>query len=128
VTPRARAAAIVAPSAAETAQRTAAELPPVSAPVESVRPVMASPQQAQVVQEPPRSDPPPPAPATRPPVQRAMAPATAPDGPPPVGATARCKDGTYLFVPATEQSCGDRGGLAVTFAPRPAPPPPPRRP
>ena len=43
-------------------------------------------------------------------------------GPPPAGATGRCKDGTYLTGAATEAQCGARGGLAATFsAPRRAP-------
>jgi len=50
------------------------------------------------------------------------------DGPPPSGATARCKDGTYLFTPANEHSCDSRGGLVVLISPKPAPPTPPRRP
>lgn len=129
VAPRTRAAVQGAQQATETAVRaTAAPLRPASAPVDSVRPTIAPARQVQVPLEPPRVDPPPPVPGTRQPTQNAVAPASAPDGPPPVGATARCKDGTYLFVPTTEQSCSDRGGIAVTFTPRPAPPTPPRRP
>ena len=129
VAPRTRAAVQGAQQATEAAVRaTATPLRPASAPVDSVRPTKAAPQPVQVLEEPPRVDPPPPAPGTRPSAQKAVAPASAPDGPPPVGATARCKDGTYLFVPTNDQSCSERGGFAVTFTPRPAAPTPPRRP
>ena len=127
VAPRTRAAAQVAPQGEETLRTTPVAPRRVSAPVDSVRPTVASPQQAQAVREPPRADPPPPPPATRQPALNATQTA-APDGPPPTGATARCKDGTYLFTPTNQQSCSDRGGLAVTLASRPAPPTPPRRP
>jgi hypothetical protein len=129
VAPRTNAAAQVAPRATESAVR-AAPLPlrPVSAPVESVRPAVTSTPAAQSVRETPHVDPPPPAPASRQSTLSAVASVSAPEGPPPVGATARCKDGTYLFVPTSKQSCSERGGLVVIFAARPVPPTPPRRP
>ncbi|MFA6165658.1 MAG: DUF3761 domain-containing protein [Gemmatimonadaceae bacterium] len=128
VTPRTRPAAIVAPSVDETARRAPVEPLPASAAVESVRPALTSTQQPQSVREAPRVDPPPPTPVNRASVQRAAEAPPAPDGPPPAGATARCKDGTYLFTPTTQESCSDRGGLAVILASRPVPPTPPRRP
>jgi hypothetical protein len=50
---------------------------------------------------------------------------------PPVGATMRCKDGTYLGGAPSDAACAGHGGLAAAIAaPRTAPPPPtrPRRP
>lgn len=49
-------------------------------------------------------------------------------GPPPAGATARCKDGTYLFGALPVNPCSDRDGLAVRFPIPPPPPTAPRRP
>jgi hypothetical protein len=46
--------------------------------------------------------------------------------PAPAGATGRCKDGTYLTGPATDESCGGRGGLAIRMASPRKPPPAPR--
>lgn len=47
----------------------------------------------------------------------------------PAGATGRCKDGTYLTVPATEEACVGKDGLAMREPrARTAPPAPPRRP
>ncbi|MDQ2666090.1 MAG: hypothetical protein M3Z05_08785 [Gemmatimonadota bacterium] len=45
---------------------------------------------------------------------------------PPAGATGRCKDGTFLVAPPSEEACSGKGGLAVRL-PR-APIAPPRRP
>lgn len=70
---------------------------------------------------PPKPVPPPP-PVARPafravPVQ---------EGPPPDGATARCKDGSYLVGLLAPDACADRGGLVVRFPPpRVVPPKPP---
>lgn len=48
---------------------------------------------------------------------------------PPTGATARCKDGSYLTGNPAPGRCGARGGVAVELAiPRQPTPPPPRRP
>ena len=46
--------------------------------------------------------------------------------PPPANATGRCKDGTFLTTPVADNSCADRGGLAVRFPQRQLPPPRPR--
>lgn len=39
----------------------------------------------------------------------------------PEGATARCKDGTFLLTPVDVNSCLDRGGLVVAFPQRQLP-------
>jgi len=128
--PMVRTRAQAAPLAGETAVRaTVAPLPQVSAPVESVRPAAATAPRVPSGRDAPAVPPAPPAPVARQAAQQnAPEPAAVPDGPPPVGATARCKDGTYLFAPASEQSCSAHTGLVVLFPPRPAPPTPPRRP
>lgn len=52
-----------------------------------------------------------------------------PDLPPPAGATARCRDGSYVTTPVDGSTCDGRGGLAVRLPVRPVPGPrPPNRP
>ena len=126
VAPRARAAAQVAPSAQETLRATPIAPKLVGAPVDSVRPAIR-PAPSPLVDD-RASAPPPPAPSAQRQAQRTTEVAPTPDGPPPTGATARCKDGSYLFAPVNDESCRDRGGLVARFAPPPVPPTPPRRP
>ena len=47
---------------------------------------------------------------------------------PPVGATMRCKDGTYLGGAPSEAACSGNGGLAAAIVTPRTPPPPPSRP
>lgn len=108
-----------------------------SAPVEPMRRVGAPPDSVRpTVMQAPRGDtarnsrtaPPPPArPAASVVAPAASSPALA-ETPPPTGATARCKDGTYLFGPLATDPCAAHGGLAALFPERTAPPPAPRRP
>ncbi len=49
--------------------------------------------------------------------------------PAPVGATGRCRDGTYLTTPPSEEACAGKGGMSVRMPPtQAARPTPPRRP
>lgn len=107
---------------------TAVPAPParVGVPVDSARPAARS-VRAQTAPEGTTKNAPPPPPTPRRTAQVVAEPVSV-DGPPPAGATARCKDGTYLFTTANEHSCDNRGGLVVLITPKPAPPTPPRRP
>lgn len=49
--------------------------------------------------------------------------------PAPAGATGRCRDGTYLTTPPSEEACTGKGGLSIRVPPpQAAPPSLPRRP
>lgn len=63
----------------------------------------------------PLTRPVPPAPTS---LQQAALQAVIPDLPPPVGVTARCKDGTYLTSAPSPGECVSNGGLAVRFPQR----------
>lgn len=49
------------------------------------------------------------------------------DQAPPVGATMRCKDGTYLSGTASANRCANNGGLAAILPPLPPVPPTPAK-
>jgi len=93
----------------------------VSAPVDSVRPAPA-PVTALDPLRAPRIQAPPPAPAANATAKVTTTRASVTSDQPPAGATARCKDGTFLTTPADDNTCSDHGGLVVRFPQRQAPP------
>lgn len=92
---------------------------PVSPPVDSFRPAAARTPAAPPI--PVVAPPPPPKPGTE--ARAVSASASLRSDEPPPGATARCRDGTFLSGALPADPCGDRGGLAVRITP-----PPPLRP
>ena len=122
VAPRARAAAQVrAATAADSGPR---PMKRVSPPVDSVRP---APEPVNTLDQSraPAKAPPPPAPRANTAVQPVAARAALVSDEPPQGATARCKDGTFLTTAVDATSCTDNGGLAVRIlAARQLPKPP----
>ena len=91
-------------------------------PVDSARPAPA-PLNALDPRRAPPEQPAPPAPTARRPAiveQRAAALSDSP----PIGATARCRDGTFLLSRVDENACVGNGGLAVVFPQRQTPKPP----
>lgn len=126
VAPRSRAAAQIAPrTETEAARLRPIEPRRISAPVDSARPTPAR-VTAPLALTP--ADPPPPRPVTPQATARNVVPMGIAEGPPPAGATARCRNGVYLYASVTDESCAENGGLAVRFPSKLAPPPPPRRP
>lgn len=95
---------------------------PVGPPVDSVRPapVVA----AQVV--PLQVGSPPPVPQAAPVARRLDAQALIQSDAVLIDATARCKDGTFLFGALPAEPCAERGGLVALIPVKPAPPRPPR--
>lgn len=123
VAPRTRSVRQLGPATADTSLKL---IKRVSAPVDSVRPAPAT-VSALDPSRAPRVQAPPPAPGTA-----ATARVTAPralltSDTPPAGATARCKDGTFLTTTLLDDnSCSDHGGIAVRLPQRQPPPPRPR--
>jgi hypothetical protein len=99
--------------------------PTGGAPLASVRPdttrlaARAVPAPAARVASPPRRAPV----ATASTVSRNLIPATEA---PPIGATMRCKDGTYLTGAGSTGRCANNGGVAAMYPALPASPPAPR--
>jgi hypothetical protein len=96
----------------DTAMRPSAPTLPPSAGVRTVVPPPLFPSHVNVPAVPRFSTPVAPALAKS---TSAMPERVALEAPRPVGATARCKDGTYLTSAPSQSECGNNGGLAVRF-------------
>lgn len=87
----------------------------IGLPVDSVRPAPTPEPEVTAL----KKQPPPPAPSrTNPAVQQVTQRAAAlTSDEPSAAASARCKDGTYITAVVDDNTCSDRGGVAVKFPP-----------
>lgn len=118
----ARAAATLAPTNAEPLRA----MQRVGTPVDSARPKAPAPVALDPSRAPAKTVIAPPSATTAAAQPAARAALTVADTPP-AGATARCKDGTYVTRAVDANTCGANGGIAVRF-PQPSQTTAPRRP
>lgn len=116
VAPRAGANVRRAPTKADSAPVVAMKR--VGPPADSVRPVAPRAQQLRAIATQPAPSLPAKGAASQPVAPAASVRAS---DTPPLGATGRCKDGTWLTAAVTQSSCADHGGLAVKLDAKQAP-------